>query len=121
MIIKLKEETLNDIIENGKFTCDGCACGEFTYQLNDKLWMSIYRSCRKASSTPSEKLWEIHGVEFYDEIIFSYYQREGEWHIDEIEEYGKEVKNVKLNKQDEKVIYNHLRYLTNEMWGNEYR
>ena len=121
MIIKLKEGTLKDIKENGHFTCDGCACGDFTYKLNDNLWLSIYRSCRKANGTPNDKLWHLDEIEFYDDIKFSYYQRDGKTYIDDIEKYGSLVENVKLHKEDEEFIYNHLRHLTKEIWGNEYR
>lgn len=121
MIIKLKEETLKDIKENSFFTSDGCACGDFAYQLNENLWVTAYRSCRKASGTPEEKLWELHDLEFYDDIKFSYYERDGKKLFDGIDEYGNVIENVKLNKEDTKAIYNHLRHITKVMWGNEYR
>lgn len=121
MTVKLEEDTFDDIKENGFFVCDGCACGDFVYQLGDNLWINVYRSCRKSSNTPDEKLWELHDINFYNNIIFSHYENNGQKHIDTISEFGKHLKNVKLKKTDKKRLYKILKEITKKTWGNEFR
>jgi hypothetical protein len=121
MIVTLKQETFEDIRKNGKFTSDGCACGDFTYRLDDKLWLTVYRSCRKSSMTPDEKLWQLHDIQFYDNVEFYYFERDGITYVDDIKEYGNLLENVKLNKFDEQLLYQSLSIITKETWGNEYR
>ena len=112
----------NDIKENGFFTnSDGCGCGYFTYKLNDQLWISVYRSCRKSSMTPDEKLWQLHDVDFYEDVSFSYYSYEGEKHIDDVEGFGEYITNAKLNKKDEVKLYEILSKIAKDDLGNEFR
>lgn len=121
MIIHLTPEKLEDMKQNGIFVCDGCACGDFVYQLEDKLWLSVYRSCRKSSMTPDEKLWHLHEVVFYESVMFDYYTYNGEEKIDSIAEFGTYLEELKLNEEDQKELMEMLKEKTKEHWKNEYR
>jgi len=121
MNIILKNSVIEDIKNTAKFTVDGCACGDFAYQIDTNLWITFYRSCRKSSGTPDNKLWHIHEVEFYDDVKFSYYVRDGVRYIDQVEGYGNKLDNYRLNTEQEMVIMKHLKKITKEHWRNEYR
>lgn len=121
MIVNLKPETILDIEKNGLFEQDGCACGDFYYKLGERLWLTVYRSCRKSNNTPDHKLWELHEVVFYDEVTFSYYERDGKRHVDGISEFGACLENVKMNLNDQQTLYSILKKMTKESYGNEFR
>lgn len=121
MIVNIKNDVFEDIKKNNAFECDGCACGDFYYQLNDKLWITVYRSCRKSSMTPDEKLWQLHDVVFYDNIEFDYFERDGKKYVDVISNFGNCLENVKLNKDDKEKLFIILKNKTKEIWGNEFR
>ena len=123
MKIKLKSEALRDIVEsisNADFYTDGCACGSWGYRLNEHLHMYVYRSCRKSSNTPDEKLWHIHEIEFYKKLN---YCTNSECVITEIEvdDKGDYLENIKLDTQQSEIIIHALKNQTKEVWGNEYR
>lgn len=121
MIIKLKDHVIEDIRDNGYFVNEGCACGDFFYQLSDSLWLNVYRSCRKSSGTPGDKLWHLHEIQFYDDVKFNYFEYEGDKLIGDIEEYGNFLEDVKLNTSDKEILFEILRVKTIEIWGNEHR
>lgn len=44
-----------------EYTCitDGCMCGEWEVKLADDIYLTLYRSCRKANATPMGEQWNI--------------------------------------------------------------
>lgn len=103
IISSIKDRTLNFDTEGG------CACGRVEVKLNNHLYLSVYRSCRKSNSTPSDKLWCIEGVELHRQSF------------DHVEDgYPEEVK-MKLDKEQEYILIDALRAVTEEDWGEEYR
>lgn len=123
MIITIKEDIFKKILENPVFTCDGCACGEVVFPLNESLHIYIYRSCRKSSMTPDEKLWHLHKIEFYKNVNYIYHTtKDGIEYLDYVEvEEGDYLENVKLNKEQESVLINRLKEVSKDIWRNEYR
>lgn len=115
MMLRIKDEYFNNVIDSIKnrtlnFDAEGgCACGRIEVKLSDHLFLSVYRSCRKSNSTPDNKLWIIEGVEFHKQSF------------DHIEDsYPEEIK-MKLNKEQEYILIDTLRTVTEEDWGEEYR
>lgn len=121
MIITLKDEVLSDIEKNANFTIDGCNCGFFFYKLADKLWMEMYRSCRKSSMTPKEKLWQLNDPVFYEDVEFWYSESNGRKYIDDAEGKGEPLKNIKLNKDSKEKLIDILKLVSRREVGNEYR
>ena len=124
MNIKLKEEALNDLlndIEMNNFTADGCACGDYAYQLDEKLYMYFSRSCRKSSGTPDEKLWHIHNVRFYEEGEWEYEEYNGFKYRYQFHPSNEELVSYKLNKEQFDIIVEKLKDVSKELWGNEFR
>jgi len=121
LIINVKEDTFKDIKANCIFEQDGCACGDFYYQLSENLWITVYRSCRKSSNTDDERLWQLHDVVFYDDLEFSYYEKEGKRYIDCIYDYGTPLDNAKLNENDKEKLFDILKQESREKWGNEFK
>ncbi|WP_091017667.1 MULTISPECIES: hypothetical protein [Paenibacillus] len=114
-MLRIKEDYFRNIINSIKDrtlnfdTEGGCACGRLEIKLSDHLYLSVYRSCRKSNSTPDDKLWNIESVEFYDKPF------------DEFEEdYPTSVK-MKLDKEQEYILIDALRAVTEEDWGEENR
>lgn|GEM_PF-6766807 len=103
IISNIKDRTLNFDAEGG------CACGRLKIKLSDHLYLSVYRSCRKANATPNDKLWHIEDVEFHKQS-FEYAE----------DEYPEEVE-MKLDKEQEYILIESLRTVTEEDWGEEYR
>jgi hypothetical protein len=100
----------------------GCACGEWGYKLYDNLYMFVYRSCGKSSDTPIEKRWHIHDIQFYSNITYRFYKYKGKKRLDYIKVNEKErLENVKLDKQQEKLIMQKLREISLEQWGDEFK
>ena len=115
MPLTIKEDYFNEILRKIKnhtigFDVDGCACGRLEIKLNENLYLSIYRSCRKSSTTPNEKLWHIENFEFYSNPYDQF-------------DYPDEPRpiNIRLNQEQEDILMNKLREVTNEIWGSEYR
>ncbi|WP_340032672.1 hypothetical protein NSQ20_12485 [Paenibacillus sp. FSL K6-1122] len=103
IIKSIKDRTLNFDAEGG------CACGQLEIKLSDHLYLSVYRSCRKANATPDDKLWNIESVEFHKQSF------------DQIEDgYPEEVK-MKLDKEQEYILIKVLKSATEEDWGEECR
>ncbi|MFE6075582.1 hypothetical protein ACFVQB_14015 [Paenibacillus sp. NPDC057886] len=114
-MLKIKDEYFENIvnsINNRALYFDaegGCACGRVEVKLSEHLFLSVYRSCRKSSSTPNDKLWHIESAEFHRQSF------------DFIEDgYPEEVK-MKLDKEQERILINALRVQTQEVWGDEFR
>lgn len=114
-MLRIKDDYFKGIlnsIKNGTLNFDaegGCACGRLEIKLSDHLYLSVYRSCRKSNSTPDDKLWNIESVEFHKQSF------------DQIEDgYPEEVK-MKLDKEQEYILIDALRKVTEEDWGEEYR
>lgn len=114
-MLRIKDEYFKNIIDsikNRKLDFDaegGCACGRVEVKLSEHLYLSVYRSCRKSSSTPDDKLWHIESVEFHKQS-FDYIE----------DEYPEEVK-MKLDKEQEYILIDALRVQTQEVWGDEFR
>lgn len=114
-MLRIKDEYFNKIINsinNRTLNFDtegGCACGRLEIKLSNQLYLSVYRSCRKSNTTPSDKLWHIEGIEFH---------RQSFDHIED--EYPEEAK-MKLDKEQEYILINALRTVTEEDWGEECR
>lgn len=100
------------------FTSEGCACGEYAYQLDNDLWLFIKRGCKKSYCTPDNKWWHIKGVEFYKHIEIynhkgydmnfnTYQQRDISW-----DEEDDLLHNVKLDKYQEEQIILRARRIT---------
>jgi hypothetical protein len=111
-MIKIKDEVLRHILKDIKqkaFTMsDGCACGEYAYQLDKDLWLFAYRSCRKSSNTPNDKMWHIHDLKIYKNIKAHYYLVDGKEYIDYYEAEGEPI-DFKLNPKQEKQIIKRLK------------
>ncbi|WP_145413479.1 hypothetical protein [Paenibacillus xylanexedens] len=114
-MLRIKDDYFRNIIEsinNRTLNFDaegGCACGRVEVKLSDHLYLSVYRSCRKSNTTPNDKLWHIEGVEFFKKPF------------DEFEdEYPEEVK-MKLDKEQEYILIDALKIVTEEDWGEENR
>lgn len=102
-------------IKNNKLNFDaegGCACGRLEVKLSEQLYMSVYRSCRKSSSTPDNQLWHIDGFEFHTRTYDAFYDEE---------ESDFEMINMKLNEEQEKELIELLEEVTIDMWGEKYR
>lgn len=125
MTIKIKENEFVNLlkyINDHDFHIDGCACGDFVYKLDDRLFLTVYRSCRKSNNTPNHKLWEIHGIQFYDNVEEVYEEfTDGSGKYLECYEFHKELKNIKLNEEQKEIIIDNLKRKTAEYWGSEYR
>lgn len=94
----------------------GCACGRLEVKLNEQLYMSAYRSCRKSSSTPDNKLWHIDEFEFHTDSYESFHNA---FHNDEESDF--EIIDMKLNEEQEKELIELLKDITADSWGEEYR
>jgi hypothetical protein len=115
----IKEEHFNNILKALEdndlyFITDGCACGYIDIELNDNLYLHIYRTCRRSGNTPDKKLWQIHEFAFYDRAY-------GE-DTEALEEDG-EIKKLdfKLNENQSKLLIEKLKKITLDIWGYEYR
>lgn len=124
MIIKLKDETLSSVlsdIEKHGFACDGCACGEWGYQLDTKLFVLFYRNCRKANATPDEKLWHIEDPVFYEGGEWEFETYNDKTYRYRFNQVGKELDNYKINNAQFEIIISKLKEVSKKSWGNEYR
>lgn len=125
MKIKLKEETLNSLlqsIEANRFATDGCACGSFGYKLDDNLFLYAYRSCRKSSCTPEHKWWHIDDIEFYSKGKVIYYEHGNVSYIGEYEvENDDFLENVQLDEWQYGIVLNKLKEVTIDTYGEEYK
>lgn len=92
----------------------GCACGRLEVQLNEQLYMSVYRSCRKSSSTPDNKWWHIDEFEFHNKPYALYDE-------DKDEDSDFQITNLYLSKEQAGELIELLKKLTTEDWGIEYR
>ena len=117
MKITLKPEVFRHIlkdIKQYKFTSDGCACGEYAYQLDNNLWLTIYRGCKKSYTCPDNKWWHVNDIQFYKHVEVrthrgydDYKYRTVEW--DEEEDL---LENVKLDKHQSEIIIQRARRVT---------
>lgn len=121
MIYNLTKKKIEEMKEKGQFIWDGCACGDFIYQLDDHVWLNVSSHCRKSSLTPDEKLWHLHTVTFYDAITFTTNEQEGKTYITDIDGFGNILESVRLNDPSEKTLYRLLKKKMKETWGQEYR
>lgn len=74
MAMKIKDDYFTNILLAIKdhtlyFDTDGCACGDFEIKLNEDLYLSVSRSCRKSGSTPDDKWWHIHEIRFHNQSL----------------------------------------------------
>jgi hypothetical protein len=123
LIITIKEDIFEKILENPVFTCDGCACGEVVYPLNENLHIYVYRSCRKSSMTPDEKLWHIHEIYFYKNANYIYHTNNDDIeYLDYVEVEDEDyLENVRLNPEQENILIERLKEVSKDLWRNEYR
>lgn len=115
MSLKIKEEYLTELLKSIEefkigFDTEGCACGKIEFKLNEDLYLSVYRSCRKSSMTPDDKLWHIEEIEFYSKPYDEF-------------DYPEEPSpiNIRLNKEQEELILKKLKDVSVEIWGHEFR
>lgn len=123
MEITLTEQELENVFENIKkwgFTNDGCACGEWGCNVREGINLYVYRSCRKANSTPDEKLWHLHPLTIYGELEYEYGTYTGGTYIENVE-VEKELPHMTLNKGQEQTIVQELRKITLENYKYEFR
>lgn len=126
MKIKLKQDQLRklliDMHKHG-FTSDGCACGEYAYQLDKDLWLFIKRGCKKSSYTPDNKWWHIKGVEFYKHIDVHRFDTDDlQWREISWDEEDDLLHNVKLDKyQEEQIILRAKRITKADGYGKEFK
>lgn len=119
MALTIKQKAFDQIlsaIKNQEINFDaegGCACGRLEIKLDEKLYMSAHRSCRKSSSTPDDKWWNIGGFDFHTKPYDSYYDD------DEVSDF--EIINLQLNKEQAEELVEALKEITIESWGVEYR
>lgn len=117
MNIKLKPKALRDILTDMRkhgFTSEGCACGEYAYQLDKNLWLTIYRGCKKSALCPNEKWWHVNDIEFYKHVDVRVHKgyNDCEYRTVEWDEEGDLIKNVKLDKHQSEVILLRARRVT---------
>lgn len=116
--LTIKQKAFEQIvlgIKNNQINFDaegGCACGRLEVKLNEQLYMSVHRSCRKSSSTPDNQLWNIDKFEFHTTPYDAYYDEEDSTF---------EMINMKLNKEQEKELIELLEEVTIDIWGEKYR
>lgn len=116
--LTIKQKAFDQIlssIKSGEINFDaegGCACGRLEIKLNEQLYMSGYRSCRKSSSTPDNKWLHIDGFDFHTES-YDIFDEDGESNF--------EIINLQLNKEQEQELIAALKELTIESWGTEFR
>lgn len=119
-MIRIKDETFTEILLAIKdytltFDNDGCACGGFELKLDENLYIYTYRSCRKSSGCPDEKLWHIHDFQFYPKS-----QDDLEDGSDALLAAPESI-NVQLNVEQRSMLMETLRKVSREIWGVEYR
>lgn len=108
---KAFEQIVSDI-KNNKLNFDaegGCACGRLEVKLNEQLYTSVYRSCRKSNSIPDNKLWNIEDVEFH----LQSFENIDEFYLDKVD--------IKLNSWQQEELIEVLKEVSKESWGKEYR
>lgn len=126
MKIKLKQDELRKLLKDlkqNKFTADGgCACGEYAYQLDENLWLAIYRGCKKSCYTPNNKWWKVNDIEFYKHVDVHTHNHTGypyrtiEWNEEDL------IHNVKLDWQQEMLIIQRAKRITMASgYGREYK
>lgn len=125
MKLTLKEDFLQDVlkhIDKWGFSSEGCACGEWGLPIYENLHINVYRTCRKSSSTPDHKLWEIHDIQFYKTAEYFYNTYNGNRYLDYIgTEQEDLIENVKLDLKQKELIINKLREVTLSRIGAEFR
>lgn len=126
----IKIKNLTDVLTQIKldegFATDGCYCGDWGYKIADGLCLYAYRSCKKSANTPDHKWWHVHDLKLYSKMNKGYrmivWNGKEEEVVDFVEvEKEDEIKHLKLDEEQYRIIYEALRKESVGVCGTEYK